>query len=226
MDTNASNPNYDFEGDPFGDDSDEPMRDIERRLNVHRLQSEFQEITGVAPAGHQNPDAPSEIIEGFWQSVVEWEKAPDTTQAAQWHRDQAPLPPDAELNDEQLSARLRQIIEWMAARRTYLENTDHLSDRELYRYLRDEAMHEWTKEFSPRSRMNCHISPIGSGSEEDNALYMRYYADDDYRERWARDFPEDHIPERAPLPFDRDRFLPRADYGLYEEDDEDELELE
>lgn len=209
------------EFDPFAHDEDEAMRDVERHVNVHRLKGEVQKITGVAPTGYENPEAPAEVVEGFWQSVVEWERAPDTTHTAQWQHDHPSLPPDAELNDEQVHSLLWQIIEWMATRRTYLEDTNHLSDRELYRHLRDEAMHEWTKELSPHSRMNYHMSPIGSGSEEDNALYMRFYADDSYRDHWAKQFPKDLIPEHEYPPCDRDRLLPQADYAIYDADDEE-----
>jgi len=52
-----------------------------------------------------------------------------------------------------------------------------------------------------------YISPIGSCSEEDNEIYLRYYADDEYREQWHRDFG-DPLPPKEKPPYDRDRFLP------------------
>ena len=48
----------------------------------------------------------------------------------------------------------------------------------------------------------CHWSPIGSGSDEDNEIYMRYHADDSTRERWFADFGEP-LPEKQPLRFPR-----------------------
>ncbi|RYG61687.1 hypothetical protein EON80_23750 [bacterium] len=211
--------------DPFADDDDE-LREVERRMNIHRLKNGFKEITGVEPNAHENPDAPAEILEGFWENVNEWERAPDTTQSIMWERDHAPLPPADDLSDEEVHTRLWEIIAWMASRRTYLSDTNHLSDRELYTHLRDESMLEITKEFSPESQMNTHTSPIGSGSEEDNEIYMRFYADDAYRAHWAKQFPDSFIPEKETPPYDRDRLLPQYDYFADAEEagDGDEFE--
>lgn len=50
---------------------------------------------------------------------------------------------------------------------------------------------------------------IGGGSEEDNQIYLRYYATEDERADWKRQFPEDELPSRAKPPYDRDRLLPQ-----------------
>ena len=105
-----------------------------------------------------------------------------------------------------LKAKLWEIIEGMADIGMVIENTDHLSDLELYRYLVDDALREETVlPMGPGGFW--HLSPIGSGSEEDNAIYLRYYADDEYREMWRRDFGIKLPPKEKP-PCDRDRFLP------------------
>jgi hypothetical protein len=49
-----------------------------------------------------------------------------------------------------------------------------------------------------------HISPV---RDEDSEIYLRYYADDETRERWHREFGCVLRPKET-LPFDRDRFLP------------------
>ena len=54
----------------------------------------------------------------------------------------------------------------------------------------------------------CHLDPIGGFSEEDIKIYLKFYADDEIRERWRKDFPEDVIPDKDTPPYDRDRFLP------------------
>lgn len=55
-----------------------------------------------------------------------------------------------------------------------------------------------------------HIDLTGSGSEEDTYLYLKYYADEEARQRWAADFPDDEMPEHAEPLFDRDRYLPQV----------------
>ena len=111
---------------------------------------------------------------------------------------------DAELDDGRLHATLRQMLDALLDLGMAIENTDHLSDRECYRWLVGDALREETL-FSEGG--GCwHVSPIGGGSEEDNEIYLRYYADEKDREQWARDFGV-ALPPHEKLPYDRDRLL-------------------
>ena len=92
------------------------------------------------------------------------------------------IPDERDLDDESLHARLWEIIKATAAAGMILESTDHLSDRDLYRYLVSEGLCEETILPTPGSGGAWHISPIGGCSEEDNEIYLRYYADDATRE--------------------------------------------
>jgi hypothetical protein len=58
----------------------------------------------------------------------------------------------------------------------------------------------------------CHIDLIGNGSEEDH-IYLKYYADEDERSQWAKEWPDEPMPDRERLPFDRDRHLPQTSFG-------------
>ena len=89
---------------------------------------------------------------------------------------------------------------------------DHLTDRELYRYLREEMLEQPIR-ISGDPNSFWQFDVIGGGSEEDIAIYLRYYADDEERSRWAVEFPDMPMPEREKLPFDRDRYLPRPPWG-------------
>jgi hypothetical protein len=51
---------------------------------------------------------------------------------------------------------------------------------------------------------------------------MKYYADEGTRRGWLADFPDDEMPPHEEPPYDRDRFLPRAN-GIAEPDESDEL---
>jgi len=57
------------------------------------------------------------------------------------------------------------------------------------------------------------IDLTGSGSEEDNQIYLKYYADAEHRIQWALDWPDDIIPDHENPPFDRDRHLPQSPIG-------------
>jgi len=59
----------------------------------------------------------------------------------------------------------------------------------------------------------CHMSPLGGCSEEDTQLYLKYYADEEWRCDWQKQYPEETLPDHEDPPYDRDRFLPQPDYG-------------
>lgn len=111
---------------------------------------------------------------------------------------------DAALDDAALHAKLWEVLEAMAELGIVVDSTNHLSDRELYRWLVRDAL---TEEAFLSDAGIWHISPIGSGSEDENEVYLRYYADDETREMWKRDF-DIVLPPKEPPPFDRDRLLP------------------
>jgi hypothetical protein len=115
------------------------------------------------------------------------------------------MPDDAALNDEEVHRRLGEVIVAMQAIGLVADFTDHLSDRELYRYLGEALREETILSDDPNSAW--HLSPIGSGSEEDNEIYLRYYADEEERRRWAADGVT--VPPKEPLPFDRGQSLLR-----------------
>ena len=57
------------------------------------------------------------------------------------------------------------------------------------------------------------IDLTGRGSDEDNQIYLKYYADEEHRRQWAHDWPDDPLPDHEDPPFDRDRFLPQSPLG-------------
>jgi hypothetical protein len=114
------------------------------------------------------------------------------------------IPAIAPDDDAELHAKLQELIEEMFEIGIVVEFIDHLSDRELYRYLVDDVLLVETVLSSPVGG-HWHISAIGGGSDKDNELYLRYYADDEDREQWRRDFGEPIPPKEEP-PYGRDRF--------------------
>ena len=120
-----------------------------------------------------------------------------------------PLPP-SQIDDFQIRGRLWELLYALAARRFFLYHTNHLSDRELYTWLYDDWLNEQTCDIPPEAEWNCRVSPDGSGGDDDAQIWLRYYADEEIRTKWAQDFPEDTLPAHEDPPFDRDRWLPDA----------------
>ena len=56
--------------------------------------------------------------------------------------------------------------------------------------------------FPGNKKASCNWSPIGSGSDEDNEIHLRYYATDARRARWLADFNYP-LPEKQPIPHPR-----------------------
>lgn len=118
----------------------------------------------------------------------------------------SPEPPES-VDDLTLRGRLWELIYAMAARGFYLACTDHLSDRELHRWLHDHWLNEAAADLPPNSEWHARISPVSSSTEEEGTLiWLRYYADDAERGQFA----PDEIPPHEDPRHDRDRFLPDA----------------
>ncbi|MEO8215741.1 MAG: hypothetical protein ABI718_01535 [Acidobacteriota bacterium] len=124
------------------------------------------------------------------------------------------IPEEAELHEAELHAKLWEILEAMFRVGMVLDQTDHLSDRELYRYLVDSALTEET--VLSEGSGTWFLSPIGGCSEEDIQVWLRYYADEGEREDYRQD--GETVPEHATLPYDRDRLLPQHSSEAIEAD--------
>jgi hypothetical protein len=109
---------------------------------------------------------------------------------------------DSELNDAQLRAKLQEVCNAMFDLGVVFEDTGHLSDRELYRWL---VLDVLRGEMLLSDYGTCHVSPIGGFGEEDIQIYLRYYADDLTRQQWETDFG-DPIPPHEPLPYVRELY--------------------
>lgn len=153
-------------------------------------------------------DCSADAEEAFWKYVVAFEEAPLTTHLIQLEKAGVVLPSPDSLTDQELTVKLWDAIYALALLRVFLSQTDHLSDRELYTLLWTEYLREHTV-LLPFDENSSHQLPIlGSGSEEDIHLYLKYYADDDWRRMWKHDFPDTVIPPSQIAPYDRDRLLP------------------
>jgi hypothetical protein len=118
----------------------------------------------------------------FWQSVAAYEQAPLTTHFQQLEEAGVALPVPESLDDQRLTAKLWEVIEALARRRVFLSQTDHLSERELYTLLWRELLREPVKDMPLDNSSAWYIDLLGSGSEEDIYLYLKYYADDATRQ--------------------------------------------
>lgn len=184
-----------------------------RMKRIQKMKERAHELTGGQMIDGHACNPPPEVEEGFWNYVVAWEEAPETTHFKQLKEAGVTLPAPDSLDDAELSLKLWEVIDKLATFRAFLHETNHLSDRELYTLLWSDILREETKDLTFVEGTNCQIPLLGSGSEEDTDLYLKFYADDDYRKSWLKEFPEAEMPQHVDPPYDRDRYLPEADYG-------------
>jgi hypothetical protein len=183
---------------------------VDQEIRINELKEQVKEVAGEPLATYEAEDAPPGAIEEFWRHVLEYEAASDTTDYEELRHDGIDLPAPEELDDATLSEKLWVVVHALARRQTFLVSTDHLSDRELYEDLWEESLHEVTKSV-PASGWVRTIDLVSSGSEEDITLFLRYYADDETRDRWAREWPDHPMPPKEKPPYDRDRLLPKPE---------------
>ncbi len=183
-------------------DRQEPIQDLQRRA---------EEFVDDELSFLESKEMSQELREQFWEHVVNYEQAEQTTSFELLVQGGMELPKPEELDDSQLNAKLWEVIRGLAMLRMFLYCTDHLSDRELY----EELWHQVLREGYPVTPINedsaWHIDLVSDGSEEDIELYLRYYADEETRRAWAEDWPDDAMPAHESPPYDRDRYLPSRD---------------
>jgi len=186
--------------------ADEPSQ--EERIN--KLRAELEKLGGSTSTLESMP---ADMEEEFLRHVLEYETAEQISLLRLLENSGLEVPAPESLNDDALKIELKDIIDRMASVGSYLLHTNHVSDRDLYGYLYHEALREETVLFPENPSYAYMIDLTGSGSEDDNQTYLKYYADEEYRRQWAHDWPNDPIPEHEEPPFDRDRFLPQSPVG-------------
>jgi len=186
----------------------DPAEEKARQERIAELKRRAREAAGGEMIEGKTEDCPPELEESFYDSVVAYEEAPETTHLEMVKQTGLELPAPDTLNDVALSAKLWQLIQSLARLGVRLEHTNHLSDRELYAWLIEDGLTEETKDLSFMPGTVYHLSPIGGCSDQDNLVYLRYYADDTSRNSWHEEWPDFVMPEHENTPYDRDRYLP------------------
>jgi len=158
----------------------------------------------------ESPDMSPELAETFWGNVLAYESAEETCHFFQLEDMGIELPAPETLDDAALTAKLWEVINGLAKLNVFLSQTDHLNDRELYEHLWHDSLREITMDLPTDSGWTCHLDILGGCSEEDMQLYMKYYADEEYRQQTREAYPDEIIPAHVDPPYDRDSKLPKA----------------
>ena len=160
------------------------------------MSTDFEDNTD----NYRNLEAYMDAVEG---------NGPQTTLFALLKESGIDMPAPDVLADSELTALLWKIIEALADMGVYLTSTNHLSDRDLYTVLWQDTLLEDHPVVSHEFPMTTHIDLLGGWSDEDQEIYLKYYADDEERAQIASQ-TNTAIPEHEDPPFRRDHLLPGA----------------
>ncbi len=134
----------------------------------------------------------------FLACMLAWEQAPVLPIFRWFEPEMRPPRPDA-LSDEDLHTILWDVIHKLASQRIILDFADHLSDRDLYCLIFRDILPAREKKVDRPSNY-IHWDCTGPGSDPE--VWLRYYATDEERERWADTYHQP-LPPDAQLPFPR-----------------------
>ena len=188
----------------FDDEPDQEKRIEKLKAQLETLGEGFSDHSGLS----------ANMEEEFLKHILAFETA-ESASLLQWLENAGQdVPPPGSLDDAQLHTKLWEVINRMASLGAYLHNTNHLSDRELYTYLFEDGLREDAVLFPDNPGYVYGLDLLGSGSEEDMQLYMKYFADEASRAEWKADFPGLEMPPHEDPPFDRDKDLPKSQVRL------------
>lgn len=183
---------------------------LNQEERIAKLREELEKLGGTTTTLESMP---ADMEEEFLRHVLEYESAEPITLFRLLENAGVQIPLPTDLDDVALSTKLIEITEKLGALGAYLLHTNHLSDRALYEYLYHDGLREESVLFPENPSYAYMIDLTGSGSEEDNQTYLKYYADEEYRKQWALDWPDDPMPTHEDPPYDRDRTLPQSPLG-------------
>ena len=184
------------------------LTDRKRRERIEEMKRKIIQLAGDPGCLYLEGLTSLEMQEKFLERILFIEGQEEEPLFEQLESKNVLLAAPEEMNDADLHIRLWDVIREMARMGYFISSTDHLSDRQLYALLWRDILRRPMSVNPDPSNISCHIDVLGGCSDEDLKLRLKYYADEDERSCWEGDFPEDEIPAKEPLPYDRDRHLP------------------
>lgn len=186
------------------------FNDDDQETRIAKLREELEKLGGSTTTLESMP---ADMEEEFLRHVLEYETAEPISLSSLLENSGLDIPAPDQLDNTALAVKLKEVIDRMATLGAYLLHTNHLSDRELYKYLYHDALREEAVFFPENPSYAYMIDLIGNSSDEDNQTYLKYYADEEDRKQWAHDWPDDPLPQHEDPPFDRDSTLPQSPLG-------------
>ena len=177
-----------------------------RKERIDQLKKELETLAGGKFHSWTSEKMPAEMEERFLKDVLAFETAPMTTNFDQLVAAGVALPNPDDVPEADIHSTLWGVIHGLAELGVFLDQTDHLNDRELYSVLWKDVLREEVPMLPKDSQGSWHVDLPGGDPE--SRQYLKFYADDDFRKNWQEEFPDYEMPAHEDPPHDRDRLLP------------------
>ena len=198
MTTNTDNPTGGLQG---GGNAGIPCKPLDG------VTCEFEETAGP-PAGGSKVRIPAGCDKEIYRKLLASETAPMSTNREWLRRRGWIFPEPAKLSGLQVKEELWRLIRALEKARLFIENTDHLSDAELYARLWHDVLDAEEPDL-PRSKAEAWHWDLADPTAGHEVEWLTYYASEDDREMWKEEYPDFDLPEHRDPPYERDDAMPK-----------------
>ena len=157
------------------------------------------------------PTRPHDSYEEYSRKMRLFEDGPTTTNFQQLVDRGIELPAPDDLAIADVTTKLWEVINGLAQLRVYLDCTNHLTDTELYSKLWHDTLRSEVPAIDEIG-FNTHVDLCTVGDDSETALFLKFFADDEFRKQVAEDYPGKPLPAHEDPPHQRDQLLPGPDY--------------
>lgn len=156
------------------------------------------------------PTRQDDGYEEFARKMQLVEDGPTTTNFQQLVDRGIELPPPDALVGADVTTKLWEVINGLAQLRVYLDCTDHLTDTAMYSKLWHDTLRSDVPAIDEIG-FNTHIDLCAIGDDAETAMYLKYFAGEEFRKQCAVDYPDEPLPAHEEPPDQRDQLLPGPD---------------
>lgn len=182
--------------------------------NLANLKEDRRQLLAGLPEHLPKPELPDSVLEAMVENASAYARMPSTFLAGSGFvvRPPSELPAGPE-GDEEVRRELWRVLLGIALLGFFFENTDHLDDRAFYTFLYEEALQEATSFDPGADPPAAYVHDLLIDAPIETARLRVTYYRDRYPDQIEGDIAyleemETPVPEPAPRPADRDRFLP------------------
>ncbi len=167
------------------------------------------EQKGDAEKESENLYSVNRLVEAMSRWMQQLSDAPMTTWAQELEVRGYNFEYHPDYSDAEIHEKLWKLIFALAGMKVYLTNSDHLSDRHLYRRLTQRYTQQPIAQIPFADGTGCMIDVVGSETQDNPDAWLRYYASSRERMEWAKQNVGKTLPPSEEMKYPRESNLPK-----------------